>query len=246
MEKITILSDVKYAEPAECLLDIYVKPGATKTLIWLHGGGLIHFNKTTDRDFLLKTANDLNMHIVSADYRKYKTAKFPEFIEDAAAAVAFVFEYREKYALGGDIFLGGSSAGAYLAMMVLFNDKYLQKHGLKPTDLKGFILDSPQTTDHFNVLLERGIDTRKVLISDASPLYFAEEKPYPPFFITSYENDIFGRLEQNKMACKLFEALQIPFTFLLMQGAHTAGVNLNEKNEYTILDPLKSWINAIK
>ncbi len=246
MNSIDIVSDIKYSEIDDCLADIYPVTDARRTLVWFHGGGLTGGSKSEDEKFLLEAASRLNISIVSAEYRKYPRAKFPEFIEDAAAAVYWTFEKAKKYGLGDEIFAGGNSAGAYLAMMLLFADSYLGKYGLKPTDLKGFIFDSPQPTDHFNVLAERGTDPRKVIISDASPLFYAEEKECPPFFLTSYDHDMFGRLEQNEMACKLFEALRLPFTFVRLGGAHCSGLHLNGDGEYSLIAPVENWLKTLK
>ncbi len=55
------------------------------------------------------------MAVVAVNYRLYPKVKAPVYIEDAAAAVAWVFRHIEEY--GGDpelIFISGHSAGGYL------------------------------------------------------------------------------------------------------------------------------------
>lgn len=53
------------------------------TIIWFHGGGLTEGNK----DFP-QALKDKGFCIVAANYRLYPKVKSPEYIEDAAAAVA--------------------------------------------------------------------------------------------------------------------------------------------------------------
>ena len=47
-----------------------------------------------------------NIAVVSANYRMFPEVKFPEFLEDAADAVAWVFNNKSKFG-GGDSFGGG-------------------------------------------------------------------------------------------------------------------------------------------
>lgn len=49
-------------------------------------------------------------------------------------------------------FHGGSSAGGYISQMLCFDKTWLSKHGIKATDISGFIHDAGQPTCHFNVL----------------------------------------------------------------------------------------------
>jgi len=64
--------------------------------------------------------------------------------------------------------------------------------------------------------------------------------------LATYENDIFGRLEQNKMASKLLEAYKIPHEFFVLKGGHCSGENLNENGGFTLIEPLLSFIKNNK
>ena len=50
-------------------------------------------------------------------------------------------------------------------MMLCFDKKYLGIHGIKPTDIAGFVHDAGQPTAHFNVLKSRRIDSRQPAFS---------------------------------------------------------------------------------
>ena len=79
------------------------------------------------------------------------------------------------------ILVGGSSAGGYISMMLCFDNKYLKKHGINPSDITGYIHDSGQPTSHFTVLNHSGTDPRRVIVEERAPLYFVGlEKSYSP------------------------------------------------------------------
>ena len=169
------LYDIKYGEQKENLLDIYIPDKNNfKTVVWIHGGGLeegdkngIHFAED-----LLK----LGYGLVTINYRLYPNAVFPDYIIDAAKAVGYVFRHIKGYGGTGEIYVTGQSAGAYITMMLCLNDKYLKAEGIEVGQVAGFIADSAQLTTHFNVLRERGIDTRLERIEEAAPLYYLKEK----------------------------------------------------------------------
>ena len=142
--------------------------------------------------------NSHGVAVVSANYRMYPNAKYPDFLEDAADAVAWVFENIGKYGKINGIYVGGSSAGGYISQMLCFDKRWLANHGMKPTDITGFVLDAGQPTCHFNVLRERGIDTRRVMIDDSAPLYhIGADKEYPPMLVIVSDDDMENRYEQT-------------------------------------------------
>ena len=101
------------------------------------------------------------------------------------------------------LFVGGSSAGGYLSMMLCFAPQYLEKYGMKPTDVAGYIHDAGQPTVHFNILRERGQDTRLVRIDESAPIWYIDHTPKPeevPAMCILYsENDITNRPEQTAL-----------------------------------------------
>jgi acetyl esterase/lipase len=65
-----------------------------------------------------------------ADYRLYPAVKYPAFVEDAAAALAFLRAQVADH--GGDpqrLFVSGHSAGAYNAAMLASEPGFLAHHG---------------------------------------------------------------------------------------------------------------------
>lgn len=219
-----IIYDESHADT--CSLDIYLPDNcdvSTPVFIYFHGGGIESGNKEEFSDLINITSEGIAF--VSVEYRMYPKAKFPDFIEDAARAVAFIKEYGETNHMFRDIFAGGSSAGAYLTMMTYFDRHYLNKYRVSPEDIKGWIFDAGQPTVHFNVLRERGLDSRLARIDEAAPIYYVDHeidsaKQSRLLFLVA-ENDIPNRIEQTKYLLKTMELFNYDMSkveFRLMNG----------------------------
>lgn len=85
-------------------------------------------------------------------------------------------------------------------MLLCFDKKYLAMHKIDPDEITGYIMDGGQPTTHFNVLVERGFDQRRVVIDEAAPIYhITDGRNYPPMQIVVAENDRRNRNEQNAL-----------------------------------------------
>ena len=140
-----------------CALDAYLPPvdGFT-TILYFHGGGLVEGDKADKNNLELAEAFvEAGYAFVSANYRMYtQGAKYPDFLEDAAQAVAFVKEnYADKLG-NGIVLISGQSAGAWLSAMLCMDKQWLAGVGLDAEKIDGWLLDSAQMTSHFR-LLER-------------------------------------------------------------------------------------------
>ena len=240
--------DLQYADNLH--LDLFLPESESFDLfIYFHGGGLSacsHKNyEPTGLAF-----EKINMAFASVEYRLYPNAKFPDFIEDAAKSVKWLKDNIANYGKCNRIFVGGSSAGGYLSMMLCFDKKYLNAVGLEPTDIDGYIHDAGQPTTHFNVLKEYGLDHRRIIVDEKSPMYYVgtEEKYAPMLFLVS-TNDMHCRLEQTKVMIKALEDfghkdkvfLEIP------DGKHCEHTwKVDENGERVFVKYVSKFINAIK
>ena len=200
-----IINDLFYAEPHDGahVLDLYLPEHTDHfpLFVYFHGGGL-EAGSHRDRHIIAlgQYLTDHGIAMMSAEYRIYPSAHYPDFIEDAATAVAYAHQNASRYGRCDKIFVGGSSAGGYLSMMLCFDDRYLTAHGLAPCDLAGFVHDAGQPTVHYNVLRERGLDSRRVLVDEAAPLYhIGMAKAYAPMLIIVSDDDMQNRLEQTTL-----------------------------------------------
>lgn len=225
--------DVCYNKTTEQYLDIYLPENEEfAVLLYFHGGGIESGDKSDSKIFFNYLVSQ-GIAVVSANYRMYPNAKYPHFLIDAADATAWVFKNIGNYGKIKGIYVGGSSAGSFISQMLCFDKTWLSKHGIKSTDITGFIHDAGQPTCHFNVLRERGIDTRRVIIDDSAPLYhIGEDKQYPPMLIIVSDNDMQNRYEQTMLLVSTLkhfghaEKVQLK----VMNGTHCAYVGAADQN----------------
>ena len=168
-----IINDITYTQLGHPRhkLDVYVPDCDTfPVFVYFHGGGIQGGNKGPSK--FLETLAESGIGVVSANYRMYPEAHYPEFICDAAAAVAWAQNNMGEYGTVTGIFVGGSSAGGYLSQMLCFDKKYLAPYKIDPDNLAGYIHDAGQPTSHFNVIQkELGVDGKRVIVDEMAPLY---------------------------------------------------------------------------
>ncbi|MBV9485999.1 MAG: alpha/beta hydrolase [Frankiaceae bacterium] len=93
--------------------------GPSPTMAFFHGGGFVIGSIETHDDHARRLCHDLDMVVVSVDYRLAPEHKFPAAFEDCLAATRWVAENIDT--LGGDpdkIVVGGDSAGGNLSAAV--------------------------------------------------------------------------------------------------------------------------------
>ena len=196
-----------------CVLDVYYPEeiAGFPTVVWFHGGGLTGGNK-----FVPTELKEKGMGVVAVNYRLYPKIKAPVYIEDAAAAVAWVFKHIEDF--GGDpnlIFVSGHSAGGYLTSMVGLDQKWLKAHEVEANDIAGLIPFSGHTITHFTVRAERGIEGTQPIVDDLAPLYHVRKDAPPLLLITGdREMEMMGRYEENAYMMRMMKVVGHPDTRL--------------------------------
>ena len=250
-EEITMVKrDLSYGTLPEQKLDFYdcSKPDAP-LFVFFHGGGLEAGNKGNGDERAFLELNEAGISVATADYRMYPSAKFPDFIEDAALCVAWCRDHLPHSVLT----VGGSSAGGYLSMMLAFDGRYLGKYGIDSSDkshIAGYFFDAGQPTTHFNVLREGGLDTRLVRVDEAAPIYFIGQ-PESPETLPGYEfvvadNDMAGRLEQTELLCRTMFHVGYPddcVTFTYMEGyTHTGYCGVVKDGRSLYADMIKAFM----
>lgn len=187
-------------EKDRCKIDLYLPKESTgfPVLLWFHGGGLTAGTK--DDEFSVAIARRLaqsGLGVAMANYRLSPQAIFPSYVDDAAAAFAWVRAHIAEH--GGDpakVFVGGHSAGGYLTLMIGLDGRYLRKHGLEPTAIAGLIPVSGQVMTHYTVREERGLPKDVILADEAAPIHYAR-KETPPLLVLYADNDLPARAEEN-------------------------------------------------
>ena len=138
----SVVKDIPYGEGDRQKLDVYVPyqlaPG--HPVIVFYYGGSWQGGSKDDYLFVGQAFASKGYITVVADYRVYPEVYFPTFMDDVAAAFVWTHKYIATY--GGNtnnLFVAGHSAGAYNAMMLTVNDRYLQARGGEEKWIKGVV-----------------------------------------------------------------------------------------------------------
>jgi acetyl esterase/lipase len=129
-----VIRDLRYGDGPRRTLDLYVPEGAAPAapnIVFFYGGG---WESGSKDDFVFVGQAFASRGYVTAipDYRVYPEARFPMFLEDAAAAVAWVRANTDQTrAAAGPVYLVGHSAGAHIAAMLTLDNTWLAEVGNK-------------------------------------------------------------------------------------------------------------------
>ncbi len=135
--------DVAYQPGPRGGLDVY-RPrqanGSTPVVVFIYGGGWDQGAKS-DYAFIGDALASKGFVTFIPDYRLYPEVRWPAFLQDNAKAVRWVRDHAAEF--GGDpskLFLVGHSAGAYNAVMLSLDRRWLAAVGMDPRrDLHGVI-----------------------------------------------------------------------------------------------------------
>ena len=123
-----LVANRAYGDEARQMLDIYqplAPDGAKPVVVFFYGGNWDSGSKD-DYLFLGQALAARGFVVVVPDYRLYPQVRYPAFVADAAAATRWTLAHIGAY--GGDparISIMGHSAGAYIALMLALDGKYL-------------------------------------------------------------------------------------------------------------------------
>jgi acetyl esterase/lipase len=207
-----------------CKLDLYypVDKKGYPTMIWFHPGGIKEGSK-----FIPEPLKNKGIAIAAVNYRLSPKVKCPEYIKDAAASVAWVFNNIEDY--GGDadlVFVVGHSAGGYLASMVGMDKRWLAEFNIDADKIAGLIALSGHTITHFTVREESGIKGVQPVIDEYAPLYHVRPDAPPLVLVTGDRNlEMLGRYEENAYMWRMMKVAGHTQTELYeLQGYNHGGM----------------------
>jgi acetyl esterase/lipase len=128
-----VASNIAFGSDPRQRLDIYAPAaagsGKAPVVIFFYGGSW-NSGRRQDYVFAARALAAQGFIVVVPDYRLVPQVKFPAFVQDGAAAVAWTVANIARY--GGDtarIGVSGHSAGAYIALMLALDGRWLQAAG---------------------------------------------------------------------------------------------------------------------
>jgi len=157
-----VAEGVAYGPDPRQKLDVYRPEGAGGDLpvVVFSYGGAWNSGARGLYDFAGRAFAAAGFLTIIYDYRLVPAVRFPGFVEDTAAVIAWASRNAAQW--GGDgerLFLAGHSAGAYNVAMAALDPRYLAVHGLDPGVISGVAalagpfdflpLDGPATREAF-------------------------------------------------------------------------------------------------
>ena len=135
-------ADLAYGSHPRQRLDVHVptsQAGAPAPVLVFFYGGSWKTGAKEEYDFVGSALAAQGFVTVLPDYRLYPEVRFPDFLDDSAAAVRFARDHADRF--GGDgnrLVLAGHSAGAYNAAMLAYDHRYLGRAGVPQASVRAF------------------------------------------------------------------------------------------------------------
>ena len=140
-ESVRFLPGLRYDGDRDLALDLHcpARASGAPLVVFFYGGKWTDGKRGWYR-FVGDTLAQRGIAVAIPDYRHYPSVRFPDFMEDAASAVAWARAHAGE--CGADpqrLFLAGHSSGAHIAMLLATDARYLARAGLEPGALAGAI-----------------------------------------------------------------------------------------------------------
>ncbi|MDR1939871.1 MAG: alpha/beta hydrolase [Clostridiales bacterium] len=199
------LNSVNYdeTEPDCNAFELYPQDGKQQkkpVLIYLHGGGWVQ-GSNRDRNHYCSRFAARGFYVLNMNYRLAPDSKHPEQVRDVFRAISYIYKIKDEYNLDMDnVFLGGDSAGAHLAVLAagvvtnprLFDEFKINFEYREQFKVKGLLL----ICGVFDYLSCK--DSRKVWYLHLIPLY-----------LKSYSGHDLGEVEDLEALCRTQEIMDM-------------------------------------
>lgn len=124
-------ADIAFGPDPRQKLDVYAPANASNApvVVFFYGGSW-NSGRRQDYEFAARALAARGFVVVIPDYRLVPQVRFPAFVEDGAAAIAWTRANIARH--GGDparIAVSGHSAGAYIALMLALDPQWLARAG---------------------------------------------------------------------------------------------------------------------
>ena len=242
---------IRYGSDPRNMLDIYrptaasrattgtgagAGAGAAPVIVFFYGGNWVS-GKRSDYAFVGRALAARGFVVVVPDYRLYPQVHYPDFLTDAAAAVAWTERHIANY--GGDatkVFVMGHSAGAYNAAMVALDGRWLGAQGIQPASLRGWIgLAGP-----YDFLPIQNRTTRPVFDypntrAESQPVNHVDIKTPPTLLIAARNDDLVDPARNTGTLAAKLRTAGVPVRELYYGGV----------NHYTLVASLSSPLQRL-
>ena len=190
-------------------LDVYMpaQAAARAPIAVFFYGGSWRSGSRADYLFVGEALASRGIVTAVADYRLYPEVRFPQFVDDSAAAVAWLAPRAGEF--GGDparLFVIGHSAGAYNAAMVALDGAYLRRADASAR-IAGFVgLAGPYDFLPLESPLLRAIFGWPDTPPETQPIRFAGAGAPPTLLLTAERDTVVSPGNSVRLAARLREA----------------------------------------
>ncbi|MGI9323978.1 MAG: alpha/beta hydrolase [Pseudomonadales bacterium] len=242
-------SDIEFHPGGSLRLDVYTPAKPTESspvIVFFYGGSWQRGSKEAYR-FAASQLTRAGFVVVIPDYRLFPEAVFPQFVHDGAEAVSWAMANAERY--GGDprsVFLMGHSAGAQIAALLHYDERYLSRSDAThaPAGLVG--LSGP-----YDFLPLKSETLRAVfpepLRADSQPVNFPQGNAAPALLLHGAKDETV-RAKNSKRLAQRVNAQGGMAETIVYEGRGHAGLLLALARPFASLAPvvedLSEFVNA--
>ncbi|WP_339648320.1 alpha/beta hydrolase [Halopseudomonas pelagia] len=207
----TLLADQAYGDNERQKLDLYfpLENVQQAPVVIFYYGGSWRSGERGNYAFVGEALAAHGMIAVIADYRVYPEIAYPAFLQDSAAAVAWVEKERAQWQDEPQaLFVMGHSAGAYNAAMLALDDRWMAEHGLTSDIFSGWIgLSGPYDFIPIINPQVKPVFHHPNTPEDSQPLYHAKAGSSPALLLAATPDKLVDP-ERNtlQLAARLKEA----------------------------------------
>lgn len=223
-----IADGVPYGPDVRHRLDVWVPADHKRdaeplpVVVFFYGGGW-HAGSRTDYGFVGAALASQGFVVVLPDYRLVPTVRYPEFLRDGALALRWVVDFIGHY--GGDaarIAVSGHSAGAYNAVMLVLDERWLAEVNLPPETIDAAaLLSGPYDFAPFREFRGRAAFGHWHDPAETQPISHCGPDT-PPMLLIHGSSDrlVYAKNSRNLAAC--LKQHGSPVTLRIYQGANHA------------------------
>ena len=213
--------DAAYGADPRQRLDVFVPTVPVErapVLVFFYGGSWSSGSKD-DYAFAAQAFAAQGFVTVLPDYRLYPQSRFPDFLKDGAAAIAWV---RDNIAAqGGDpnrIVLAGHSAGAYNAAMLGLDPEYLRQAGVDPRSVRAVAgLSGPYDFLPFDQKTSIEVFGQAPDPEATQPVSFAGAHS-PPTFLATGDRDTVVKPRNTASLAAILRTARVPVQERVYEG----------------------------
>jgi acetyl esterase/lipase len=218
---------VSYGTDPAQTLDIWTpeQPGTRRpVLVFIYGGGW-RSGSPGEYRFIGRHYARKGYVVAVLGYRLTPDGQFPAMLEDSAKGIAWVRDHIAEH--GGDpaqVIAMGHSAGAYNAVMLALDPRWLAREGVPADYLKGVVaLAGPYDFYPFTSASTRAAFGGAADPAATQPVRFARAG-VPPLLLASGDADTTVRPRNSMTLAKALSAAGSPTQTVLFKGMGHAGI----------------------